>query len=171
MGYKLSIDDLKAFRQVDSLTPGHPEAHHTDGQKHLSLWTTHILICASGIEVTTGPLGQGISNAVGLAIAQAHLGAVYNKEGFDLIDNYTYGECIAIDGSILTLYWIAFLGDGCLMEGVSSEACSVAGHLQLGNLIAVSFYVSIKSRSYPLLGMGRQPYVAILCFVLKPVEA
>ncbi|KAI0253965.1 transketolase, partial [Lactifluus subvellereus] len=107
LGYKLSLDDLKAFRQIDSLTPGHPEAHHTDG-----------------IEVTTGPLGQGISNAVGLAIAQAHLGAIYNREGFDLINNYTY----------------AFLGDGCLMEGVSSETCSLAGHLQLGNLIA-SFLV------------------------------
>ncbi|KAI0303399.1 transketolase [Multifurca ochricompacta] len=104
LGYKLSLDDLKAFRQVDSLTPGHPEVHHTDG-----------------IEVTTGPLGQGISNAVGLALAQAHLGALYNKEGFDLINNYTY----------------AFLGDGCLMEGVSSEASSLAGHLQLGNLIAI----------------------------------
>ncbi|KAH9977191.1 transketolase [Lactifluus volemus] len=104
LGYKLSLDDLKAFRQINSLTPGHPEAHHTDG-----------------IEVTTGPLGQGISNAVGLAIAQAHLGAVYNREGYDLVNNYTY----------------AFLGDGCLMEGVSSEACSLAGHLQLGNLIAI----------------------------------
>ncbi|KAK0643014.1 Transketolase, thiamine diphosphate binding domain-containing protein [Cercophora newfieldiana] len=103
-GYGVSIDDLKAFRTVDSITPGHPEAHDTPG-----------------IEVTTGPLGQGISNAVGLAIAQAHTGAVFNKPGFDLVDNYTY----------------AFLGDGCLMEGVSSEACSLAGHLQLGNLIAV----------------------------------
>ncbi|VBB75335.1 Putative transketolase : dihydroxyacetone synthase (DAS), formaldehyde tranketolase involved in methanol metabolism [Podospora comata] len=103
-GYALSIDDLKAFRTVDSITPGHPEAHDTPG-----------------IEVTTGPLGQGISNAVGLAMAQAHTAAVFNKPGYDLVDNYTY----------------AFLGDGCLMEGVSSEACSLAGHLQLGNLIAV----------------------------------
>ncbi|KAG8931072.1 Transketolase [Tulasnella sp. 417] len=103
LGYKLSMDDLKAFRQVDSLTPGHPESSHTDG-----------------IEVTTGPLGQGISNAVGLAAAQAHMAATFNKEGFDLITNHTY----------------AFLGDGCLQEGVASEACSLAGHLQLGNLIA-----------------------------------
>ncbi|KOS20538.1 putative transketolase [Escovopsis weberi] len=103
-GFALSIDDLKAFRTVDSITPGHPEAHDTPG-----------------VEVTTGPLGQGICNAVGLAIAQAHTAATFNKPGFDLINNYTY----------------CFLGDGCLMEGVSGEACSLAGHLQLGNLIAV----------------------------------
>jgi transketolase len=103
-GYALSIDDLKKFRSVDSITPGHPEAHDTPG-----------------IEVTTGPLGQGICNAVGLAMAQAHTAAVFNKEGFPIVDNYTY----------------CFLGDGCLMEGVSSEACSLAGHLQLGNLIAI----------------------------------
>jgi len=103
-GYGVSMDDLKAFRTVDSITPGHPEAHDTPG-----------------IEVTTGPLGQGISNAVGLAMAQAHTGAVFNKDNFNLVDNYTY----------------CFLGDGCLMEGVSSETSSLAGHLQLGNLICV----------------------------------
>ncbi|CAK7265474.1 Transketolase [Sporothrix epigloea] len=103
-GFGLTIDDLKAFRQVDSITPGHPEAHDTPG-----------------IEVTTGPLGQGICNAVGLAIGQAHMAATFNRDGFDLINNYTY----------------CFLGDGCLMEGVSGEASSLAGHLQLGNLIAI----------------------------------
>lgn len=103
-GYAVSLDDLKAFRTVDSITPGHPEAHDTPG-----------------IEVTTGPLGQGFSNAVGLAIGQAHTGGVYNKPGFELINNYTY----------------TFLGDGCMQEGVASEAASLAGHLQLGNLIAI----------------------------------
>ncbi|KAI1495040.1 transketolase [Biscogniauxia mediterranea] len=103
-GYAITIDDIKNFRRIDSITPGHPEAHDTPG-----------------VEVTTGPLGQGISNAVGLALAQAHTAAVFNKEGFPLIDNYTY----------------CFLGDGCLMEGVSGEASSLAGHLQLGNLIAI----------------------------------
>ncbi|GAB0133890.1 hypothetical protein EsDP_00002284 [Epichloe bromicola] len=103
-GYDLSIQDLKNFRTVDSKTPGHPEAHDTPG-----------------IEVTTGPLGQGVCNAVGLAMAQAHTAATFNKPGFDVVDNYTY----------------CFLGDGCLMEGVSSEASSLAGHLQLGNLICI----------------------------------
>ncbi|KAF6839377.1 transketolase [Colletotrichum plurivorum] len=95
---------LNRDRFVLSITPGHPEAHDTPG-----------------VEVTTGPLGQGICNAVGLAIAQAHTAAIYNKEGFNVSDNYTY----------------CFLGDGCLMEGVSGEASSLAGHLQLGNLIAI----------------------------------
>jgi transketolase len=103
-GYKVTLDDIKAFRTVDSITPGHPEAHDTPG-----------------IEVTTGPLGQGVCNAVGLAMAQAHAAAEFNKPDFNIIDNYTY----------------CFLGDGCLMEGVSSEASSLAGHLQLGNLICV----------------------------------
>jgi transketolase len=104
LGYKLTLDDLKQFRQLGSKTPGHPEAGHTDG-----------------IELTTGPLGQGISSAVGLAIAQTHFAALFNKKGFDLINNYTY----------------VFIGDGCLMEGVSSEAASLAGHLKLGNLIVI----------------------------------
>ncbi|GAA5920689.1 hypothetical protein JCM1841_002898 [Sporobolomyces salmonicolor] len=104
LGYKVSIDDLKQFRQLGSITPGHPELGVTPG-----------------IEVTTGPLGQGFANAVGLAIAQAHLGATFNKDGFEIFDNYTY----------------MFTGDGCLMEGVASEAASLAGHLKLGNLIAV----------------------------------
>ncbi|KAJ2903018.1 hypothetical protein MKZ38_010524 [Zalerion maritima] len=103
-GYSLSLDDLKQFRKVDSITPGHPEAHDTPG-----------------IEVTTGPLGQGIGNAVGLAMAQAHTAATFNKDGYPVVDNYTY----------------CFLGDGCLMEGISSEVSSLAGHLQLGNLIAI----------------------------------
>ena len=103
-GYKVTIDDLKAFRQVDSITPGHPESHDTPG-----------------IEVTTGPLGQGFANAVGLAIAQAHSAGVFNKSGLNLFTNHTY----------------CFFGDGCAMEGISSEAASTAGHLQLGNLICV----------------------------------
>ncbi|KAK9468129.1 Transketolase, thiamine diphosphate binding domain-containing protein [Lipomyces arxii] len=101
-GYDLSLDDLKNFRQLGSKTPGHPEAADTPG-----------------VEVTTGPLGQGICNAVGLAMGQAHYAASFNKPGYDLFTNYTY--CI--------------MGDGCVMEGVASEACSTAGHLQLGNLI------------------------------------
>ncbi|KAM6505722.1 Transketolase [Fusarium solani] len=103
-GYDVSMDDLKDFRKLGSKTPGHPEAKHTPG-----------------VEVTTGPLGQGVANAVGLAMAQAHTAAVFNKPGYTLIDNFTY----------------CFLGDGCLMEGVASEASSLAGHLQLGNLICV----------------------------------
>ena len=103
-GFKLSIDDIKAFRKIGSLTPGHPESHETDG-----------------VEVTTGPLGQGFSNAVGLAIAQQHAAGLYNKPDFELFNNYTF----------------TFLGDGCMMEGVASEAASLAGHLQLGNLIAI----------------------------------
>eukprot|EP01130_Rhizamoeba_saxonica_P001687 TRINITY_DN11555_c0_g1_i1.p1 TRINITY_DN11555_c0_g1~~TRINITY_DN11555_c0_g1_i1.p1 ORF type:complete len:667 (-),score=201.16 TRINITY_DN11555_c0_g1_i1:38-2038(-) len=98
-----SLDVLQSFRQLNSPAAGHPESHFP------------------GIEVTTGPLGQGISNAVGLAIAEKHLAATYNKEGFEIIDNYTY----------------VFCGDGCLQEGVSSEASSIAGHLGLGKLIVL----------------------------------
>eukprot|EP01091_Cochliopodium_minus_P016991 TRINITY_DN653_c1_g1_i2.p1 TRINITY_DN653_c1_g1~~TRINITY_DN653_c1_g1_i2.p1 ORF type:complete len:677 (-),score=222.50 TRINITY_DN653_c1_g1_i2:43-2073(-) len=108
-GYSvLSLEDLKSFRSLESKTPGHPEA---------SSWNSK----HDGIEVTTGPLGQGMANAVGLAIGEAHLAAVYNKEGFTLFDNYTY----------------VFCGDGCLQEGISSESSSLAGHLGLGKLIVV----------------------------------
>lgn len=103
-GYGVSMDDLKHFRQVDSITPGHPESHDTPG-----------------IEVTTGPLGQGFANGVGLAIAQAHTAGMFNKPGFDLFTNHTF----------------VFFGDGCSMEGIASEAASLAGHLKLGNLIAI----------------------------------
>lgn len=102
-GYDLTIEDLKQFRQLGSKTPGHPEA-----------------LDVPGVEVTTGPLGQGISNAVGLALAQKQFAATYNKPDITISDSYVY----------------AFLGDGCLQEGVSSEASSLAGHLQLNNLIA-----------------------------------
>lgn len=101
-GYQVSIDDLKQFRQWESKTPGHPEVHYTDG-----------------VEATTGPLGQGIANAVGMAMAEAHLAATYNKENHQIVDHYTYALC----------------GDGDLMEGVSAEAASLAGHLELGKLI------------------------------------
>ncbi|MGI0498469.1 transketolase [Limnospira platensis] len=103
-GYdSVSIDDIKQFRQWGSKTPGHPENHVTEG-----------------VEVTTGPLGQGIANAVGLALAEAHLAARFNKPDCTVVDHYTY----------------AILGDGCNMEGISGEACSLAGHWGLGKLIA-----------------------------------
>jgi len=101
-GYKLTLDDLKQFRQWESLTPGHPESGETDG-----------------VEVTTGPLGQGIAMAVGMAIAEKHLAAIYNRPGHEVVNHYTYALC----------------GDGDLMEGVSHEAAALAGKLGLGKLI------------------------------------
>ncbi|OBU15720.1 transketolase [Photobacterium aquimaris] len=102
-GYDLSIDDLKNFRQLHSKTPGHPEYGY-----------------APGVETTTGPLGQGITNAVGMALAEKAMAAQFNREGHDIVDHHTY----------------AFMGDGCMMEGISHEACSLAGTLGLGKLVA-----------------------------------
>ncbi|KAI8343855.1 transketolase, partial [Chlamydoabsidia padenii] len=104
LGFDVSMDDLKQFRQLGSKTPGHPEANDTPG-----------------IEVTTGPLGQGIANAVGLAAAEAHYAATFNKPGFELFNNHSF----------------VILGDGCLQEGVAAEAISLAGHWKLGKLIAL----------------------------------
>ncbi|MFW9615154.1 transketolase [Aquabacterium sp.] len=103
-GYDLSIDDLKAFRQMHSKTPGHPEVGITPG-----------------VETTTGPLGQGITNAVGMALAEKMMAAEFNREGHSIVNHYTY----------------AFLGDGCLMEGISHEACALAGAWKLNKLIAL----------------------------------
>ncbi len=103
-GYQLPIDELKQFRQLHSKTPGHPEYGY-----------------APGVETTTGPLGQGVTNAVGFAIAERALAGQFNRPGHEIVDHYTY----------------AFLGDGCLMEGISHEACSLAGSMKLGKLIAV----------------------------------
>ncbi len=105
--YGLTIEDLKNFRQLDSRTPGHPEYGHT-----------------VGVETTTGPLGQGFANAVGMALAEANLARRFNKPGLEIVDHYTY----------------TLMGDGCMMEGIASEAASYAGTLGLGKLIA--FYDS-----------------------------
>lgn len=103
-GYALPLEELQNFRQWGSLTPGHPEFGHT-----------------AGVDATTGPLGQGVAMAVGMAMAEAHLAAVYNKESYDIINHFTYSIC----------------GDGDLMEGISHEAASLAGHLQLGKLVVL----------------------------------
>ena len=99
-GYDISKEDLMNFRQLGYKTPGHPEYGHTPG-----------------VETTTGPLGQGIANAVGMALAEAHLAAIFNREGFPVVDHYTYALC----------------GDGCLEEGISYEACSFAGRINSAN--------------------------------------
>src|ERR1022692_3610682 len=101
-GYALSLDDIQQFRQWGSKTPGHPERGHTPG-----------------VEVTTGPLGQGFSNGVGMAFAEDWLAARYNRPGHKIVDHFTYAIC----------------GDGDLMEGITQEAASLAGHLRLGKLI------------------------------------
>jgi transketolase len=103
-GYQVTLDDLKQFRKLHSKTPGHPEFGHTDG-----------------VDATTGPLGQGIAMAVGMAMAEAHLASRYNQDGFPVVDHYTY----------------ALVGDGCLMEGISYEAMSMAGHMKLGKLVVL----------------------------------
>ena len=120
-GFDLSLDDIKNFRQLHSKTPGHPEYRDTPG-----------------VEITTGPLGQGIAAAVGMAIAERHLAARYNRDNLPLIDHYTY----------------VFLGDGCLMEGVSAEASSLAGTLGLGKLICLydSNGISIDGEIAPWFG-------------------
>ncbi len=102
-GYEVSIDDIRQFRQLGSKTPGHPERD------------------TPGVETTTGPLGQGLANGIGMAIAESHLARRFNRPGYQIIDHHTY----------------VFAGDGCLMEGISHEACSLAGTLGLGKLIVV----------------------------------
>jgi transketolase len=115
-GYDISLDDIKRFRQWGSKTPGHPEYGHTPG-----------------VETTTGPLGQGIANAVGMAMAERHLAAKFNRDGYEIVDHYTYAIC----------------GDGDMMEGVASEASSLAGHLGLGRLICIydDNCISIEGRT------------------------
>lgn len=115
-GFDLGIEDIKQFRQWGSRTPGHPEYGHT-----------------AGVEATTGPLGAGLTNAVGMAMAQEHIAAKYNKDGFNLVDNFTY----------------VLSGDGCMMEGITSEASSLAGTLGLGRLIVIydSNQITIEGRT------------------------
>lgn len=119
-GYDLTMEDIKNFRQFGSKTPGHPEVHLTPG-----------------IDTTTGPLGQGISNGVGMALAEKLLAEEFNKPGFDIVDHYTY----------------VFLGDGCLMEGVSHESCSLAGTWKLNKLIALTTTTAFPSMAMSKAGL------------------
>ncbi|KPA79316.1 transketolase [Leptomonas pyrrhocoris] len=140
-GYDLTIDDLKQFRQEGARTPGHPERFVT-----------------AGVEVTTGPLGQGVCNAVGLAMAEAHLAATFNKPGHEIVNHYTY----------------AFCGDGCLMEGVCQEALSLAGHLALEKLIVVydSNHICIDgSTDLSFTEQNRKKYEAVGFHVIEVPNA
>lgn len=139
-GYDLSMEDIKNFRQLNSKTPGHPEKNLTPG-----------------VEMTTGPLGQGLASAVGMALAEAMLGTVFNKPGHLILDHYTY----------------AFCGDGCLMEGVSHEACSLAGTWRLGRLIV--FYdsndISIDGKISPWFGENiAQTFASYNWHVIGPID-
>ena len=130
-GYELSMDDLKNFRQLHSKTPGHPEYGY-----------------APGVETTTGPLGQGITNAVGMAISERALAATFNRDGHEIVDHNT---------------WV-FLGDGCLMEGISHEACSLAGTLALA-----SWLLSGMTMASRLMVMWKVGLQMTLRSVLRPM--
>ena len=138
-GYGLTVDDLKNFRQLDSLTPGHPEYRHT-----------------VGVEATTGPLGAGMGMAVGMAMAEAHLAATFNKPGYPVVDHYTY----------------ALGGDGCMMEGISSEAFSLAGTLGLSKLIVIydSNKISIEGNTDIAFTENVQKRMEAFGFQLLEVE-
>ena len=139
-GYALSIDELKNFRQLHSLTPGHPEVDVTPG-----------------VETTTGPLGQGITNAVGMALAEKLLAAEFNRDGHTIVDHHTY----------------VFLGDGCMMEGISHEACALAGAWKLGKLIALydDNGISIDGQVTPWFGDNTpQRFAAYGWNVVGPVD-
>ncbi len=138
-GYDLSLDDIKQFRQWQSRTPGHPEFHHT-----------------VGVEVSTGPLGQGVANAVGFALAEAHLAAQFNRPSQEIVDHHTY--------------FIA--GDGDMEEGISSEAASLAGYLGLGKLIGVLRRQRDHDRGSdrPRLPRRRRQAVRVLRLVRAPAR-